>query len=262
MSGFLHRIAAAVLAPEPRMHPYLDPLYAAPRLHNLQAPPALAEEEISLSSPGPSLFTASRLVAPIGNQPDSNQIESQTELPTRFLRQGLRSEAHLGQSPPGPVNQDEQALPSTPAQPQACNESFAAQRAVDFELNEGQRRFDTPADAAAGKAPADPGSPQAWGFAPVVSEDKWPAAPSAPSLQPPSLRLPQDRKGSARAETRQDRVLYAAPSAPAQQDDIQIHIGRIEVVAVSPPAPRPAAPSPRKGISLDEYLSRRNGRAG
>jgi hypothetical protein len=44
-----------------------------------------------------------------------------------------------------------------------------------------------------------------------------------------------------------------------QPDDIQIHIGRIEVVAVAPPPPRvPKAPD--RSLSLDEYLSRRDRR--
>jgi hypothetical protein len=44
-----------------------------------------------------------------------------------------------------------------------------------------------------------------------------------------------------------------AHRAPVR-DDIQIHIGRIEVFAVPPP-PRPAAAPPvRNGMSLDDYL--------
>lgn len=39
-------------------------------------------------------------------------------------------------------------------------------------------------------------------------------------------------------------------------DDIQIHIGRIEVTAVHPPAPR-SAKTPDRGPSLDAYLNRR-----
>jgi hypothetical protein len=47
-----------------------------------------------------------------------------------------------------------------------------------------------------------------------------------------------------------------------EPDEIQIHIGRIEVVAVPPPVAPPASPRPRRGApSLDEYLRRRNGRA-
>ena len=48
--------------------------------------------------------------------------------------------------------------------------------------------------------------------------------------------------------------------AEREPDEIQIHIGRIEVTAVQPPAPRAPTP-PDKAISLDAYLERRNGRA-
>jgi len=45
-----------------------------------------------------------------------------------------------------------------------------------------------------------------------------------------------------------------------QADDIQIHIGRIEVTAVRSAAP-PAPKAPDRSLSLDAYLNRRNGRA-
>lgn len=52
------------------------------------------------------------------------------------------------------------------------------------------------------------------------------------------------------------------PQPPREPDEIQIHIGRIEVTAVQPPvAPRPAPRESRKSINLDEYLRRRNGRS-
>lgn len=51
-------------------------------------------------------------------------------------------------------------------------------------------------------------------------------------------------------------------SAPVQRyaDDIQIHIGRIEVTAVPPAPTRPAVQPVRKSLRLDEYL--RRGREG
>ena len=58
---------------------------------------------------------------------------------------------------------------------------------------------------------------------------------------------------------------FAAPRRAAasktQPDEIQIHIGRIEVTAVPQTAPRPAAVPASKSINLDEYLKRGRGRA-
>jgi hypothetical protein len=59
----------------------------------------------------------------------------------------------------------------------------------------------------------------------------------------------------------------SAPDGPARQarrehDEIHIHIGRIEVAAITPSAPRPAPPPARKTLSLEDYLRRGNGRQG
>jgi hypothetical protein len=51
-------------------------------------------------------------------------------------------------------------------------------------------------------------------------------------------------------------------SQSRETDEIQIHIGRIEVTAVPPVPARPAPAPNRKSLSLDEYLKRRPGRAG
>jgi len=48
-------------------------------------------------------------------------------------------------------------------------------------------------------------------------------------------------------------------AAARQHDEIEIHIGRIEVTAVQQTASRPAAQPARKALNLDEYLKRREG---
>jgi hypothetical protein len=58
-----------------------------------------------------------------------------------------------------------------------------------------------------------------------------------------------------------ERKLFLTSSFAPQPDEIEIHIGRIEVAAVLPqPATRPPAPQMRKSIDLGEYLKgdRRN----
>jgi hypothetical protein len=51
----------------------------------------------------------------------------------------------------------------------------------------------------------------------------------------------------------------AANSAPAAEDQgFEIHIGRVEVIAVTPPAspaPTPRKPA-RRAVNLDDYLKR------
>jgi hypothetical protein len=52
-----------------------------------------------------------------------------------------------------------------------------------------------------------------------------------------------------------------AVASEHEPDEIQIHIGRIEVTAVPQTAPRPAVVPASKSINLDEYLKRGRGRA-
>jgi hypothetical protein len=53
------------------------------------------------------------------------------------------------------------------------------------------------------------------------------------------------------------QAAIAVPPAQEPLDEIQIHIGRIEVHAVPPaPAPRAVLPRPRSGVNLDQYLKR------
>ena len=62
------------------------------------------------------------------------------------------------------------------------------------------------------------------------------------------------------AEQRSDLARHRRESGP----DVHIHIGRIELTAVTPPAaPRRQQPAAAKAaMPLDEYLQRRNGRRG
>ena len=53
--------------------------------------------------------------------------------------------------------------------------------------------------------------------------------------------------------------LTRAVTVPPREQDIEIHIGRIEVLAV-PPVVRPAPPPVRKGLNLSEYLQRSDAR--
>ena len=85
-------------------------------------------------------------------------------------------------------------------------------------------------------------------------------------------------KASPRTETSTERTLLPqtvmtikatqamagrpAPQAPIEQpDQIEIHIGRIEVTAVTPAAAAAPRPPQKKSLDLGEYLKGRDGRA-
>jgi hypothetical protein len=76
-------------------------------------------------------------------------------------------------------------------------------------------------------------------------------------LMPQAAIEPEGRPAQAQAKEPARRA--AQPSR--EPDEIHIHIGRVEVAAISQPAARPApASQQRKSMSLDEYLRRSNGR--
>lgn len=93
------------------------------------------------------------------------------------------------------------------------------------------------------------------------------AADSSPGSRPERSRAQQNltsipmqamRAMRATAPPRIDAVLRASAQR-SEPDEIHIHIGRIEVAAVAPQPQRAAAPAPRKGLNLDEYLRRGSG---
>lgn len=105
------------------------------------------------------------------------------------------------------------------------------------------------------------------GEPPRESRDAATETPSAPqpprrALDPVRVLTNANRIGDVAARSAEPRRIPRdrhADRPERQSDDIQIHIGRIEVVAVTPPPPRPAK-APDRSLSLDEYLSRRDRR--
>jgi hypothetical protein len=90
------------------------------------------------------------------------------------------------------------------------------------------------------------------------------AADSSPSSRAGQTRPQQNltpipmQAVRATAPPRIDAVRRASAQR-SEPDEIHIHIGRIEVAAVAPQPQRVAAPAPRKGLNLDEYLRRGSG---
>jgi hypothetical protein len=111
-------------------------------------------------------------------------------------------------------------------------------------------------------------------YVPLIEEpgDRWvkvAALQPAPAANADAEPWPPGRGQAARATrilkpTLPPRVAPRRATPPGEpneiHDEIQIHIGRIEVTAAPPPARLPA-PQPRKSLNLGEYLKRGRGRA-
>jgi len=82
-------------------------------------------------------------------------------------------------------------------------------------------------------------------------------------LQTPTGILRDASNSITQDNRREDRRDLSRRLTPAERepDEIQIHIGRIEVIAASPAPARVEAKRVPKSLSLDDYLKRRNGGA-
>lgn len=227
MKGFLHRIAASALGVEPRVHPLVEPLYS-PRAQQISQP----SPELSMERTAPVFDTLSSFSA------------------TGFRDTG---EANNALSAKDTLHDGERSV--------ASNENRTRQQRHQAGRNElaSQEAHIQPSHL------PESTSVSAWGFVPIVAAHNAPQAASDPAFgsgeQTQSRAFINKPKAPLRPPRRRDNS--ALPGGSAQPDEIQIHIGRIEVLAVPPPATSRSAASPaRKGLSLDEYLRRKNGRVG
>jgi hypothetical protein len=260
MNGFLHRIAATALGSNPRVHPIVDPLYTSSRQPNLPNPPELHIEQIAQAHVAPPSSIASKSTDPgaaVALPADSPRDESQRRFwpheplietrAERLTAAPAEAAEHFPRSGMAKAQQQDGSATEQPPELSRTHPAHGASNSPEVLIPRSE----------AGFRPA-------WGFVPIVVDNNAPEVASGPATnsgaQPFNRVGFKSAVGSARPIQKRDPALSNA--AQAQTDDIQIHIGRIEVLAVSQPASRPAPPPARKGLSLDEYLRRRNGRAG
>jgi hypothetical protein len=80
----------------------------------------------------------------------------------------------------------------------------------------------------------------------------------SPQPNPAPARVAEPRVAAARRRARVDETVVSTAQGA---DTIHVHIGRVEVRAITPPADRQSNPSPRPAgpqpLSLDDYLAKR-----
>jgi hypothetical protein len=233
MSGYLYRAALSVLNPSTTIHPVVRPMFSSVGPPEAPDLPTLAEEE------APAQFVPPADGPPVEASPPRAAAPPSEAAPEP---QRVEPAAERREPPRGSV---QVARPGVPREATAQGEPAAL-----FPMLAGPEtthgRAGPPAAPRAGAvATLDPPATE-----PVIPEPRFVGslaiANGAPAAPAP---VPRTTSPSRRA------------SADREIEDVQIHIGRIEVTAVAAgPARAAAAPPRRKAGSLAEYLRRRDGR--
>ena len=225
MSGYLQRLVSGARISGGGVHPLPGSRYAEPRSESV---PAVVEEEIGVKNPVARAKAPSKESgASIAERPASNPI------------------APIEPSRGQPVEPEFKPLVDSaamPVQPHIFEERF----------------HEAQAPAAAHTTVETVRIPPVVRLAPPVEVQPSLASAAREGVRPPAPFHPAIPPRSAPARERR-----SSPTRPGIEtpDEIQIHIGRIEVTAVPPPPPRPAAPPLRKSLDLGEYLKRGRGRS-
>jgi hypothetical protein len=247
MTGYLQRLAASVAQPNPRLYPLVRSIFAGGRRE--VSAPALMQDDALAATDDQNLVPTTRTVFEPTDGPmrrrdlaadDWVEQHGAIALPTDDSRIGRRRSEPEIFHPLLPSKTPEMDLSAMPPE-SVPGDVASAQSGLQHD-----RRDTSIVDAA-------------W-MAHAVVEDG-PTADRRNAIAPPLLGGDRERAGMLAAVAGDSgqpaRADFSAPSRrSAQSDDIQIHIGRIEVTAVAQPTPRPAAAPARKAMSLDEYLGR------
>ncbi len=261
MSGYLQRLVSTARTPRTGIRPVLGSLYSyspnygtAESLHGVEETVVRRQPDVTATSssvPPHGIPTPSQPRSP--RREDLHLEQRVTVRPTAVsgsnaeASQGIQGSALDGQSE-NPKPSSETPGSFTPLVAEAYREQHAALEAgftsgPAIKLSEGDvRPFGAPSQQPIRGGP----------YRPLVPE----------GLHPAEAALAHASSPLSPARGKIERTGPARHSAPVERsaDDIQIHIGRIEVTAVPPAPTRPAVQPVRKSLRLDEYL--RRGREG
>ncbi len=295
--GYLQRLAATAAQGQPRVHPFAATRFPSTRFdsaHGLQANSSSLSLESSSEIVVPAPPTSRARTHPSSEPRYPGAVDTGASIPPTHAAAAhvdalpaaeARPHSPLVPSPPPSALSATAAARAQPAAPgtfqallpgQGIATPLVAPTIVSSAQNPGTVAEaqasvrSTPPSARTGVNAASPATsaPRPWSFTPIVA-----------AILPDSSAMggqagnngPQSRLASRRdpplaiSATPSRRPLAAAVkpqrSQSASSDDIQIHIGRIEVIAVPPPAPRPVPVPARRSLSLDEYLQGSHGRS-
>jgi hypothetical protein len=261
MSGYLQRMVSTLRTPGTVIRPVLGSLYSyspnngtAEGLHEVEETVVSRQPDV-IATPSP-LPTHGIKVSPESRSPrrEDSHLEARVAVrPTAVSGsndeafQGIQGSAFGGQPEgPKPATETRSSFTALVAethgeQRPALDADFASGPAI--KLREGDvRPLEGPSQQLIRRGP----------YRPLVPE----------GLRPAEAAFLRNTSPLSPARGKIERTGPARHSAPEERyaDDVQIHIGRIEVTAVPPAPTRPAVQPVRKSLRLDEYL--RRGREG
>lgn len=238
MSSYLERLATSARTASSRIAPLVRPMYLAP--------------PISPEAPGTSLKRPDDETLPQSLQP-ANEAMNAGQSP-RLAPGALPSPAApdfeplLPElrppevfAPPPPADPDRPALRSLPARPAAAR----ARSAASGETSEPEPT----------SSPAPRSGPVVTDRGPRRARDRGENSDTSSIPRAPRVAAAPRIAGPRPASTPR-RTFGGNQRERRGADEIQIHIGRVEVVALAPPQP-PPAPAPereRRALRLDDYL--------
>ncbi len=252
MKGFLQRIAAAAIRPEPRLKPLVGSIYAGDQGIDFaeEKPSLLLDPPHAIRPHAPSQLAPERIETRIthAHEPSPRETPVHHEpliaMPQPFPP-SLASVVSQLTAPKQTVS-----VPATHAPQQSGSKETAVETAPSPSLpaqhsGRTEARSQPPATISVASGASQQSERRVAQFMPIATnrELRQPAASTAKNLIPQLV----PRQTAAQANT---------------SEEIQIHIGRIEVIAVPPPGTAAPAASRSRATSLDDYLKRRNGRAG
>jgi hypothetical protein len=231
MSGYLQRMVSSARNPARSIHPTLGSLFSAP-IYGAPLETVQPEENLILS-----------------NRPEPTMKPAAEPVPILTPRRVSTPETPRRDADTKPLSEERILEPLVVPRPEATEEPAAA--FFTTKLAASQTR--EPDETSSNLAPELEGVPR-YSYRPLIEEDYRPAV---------AAKIFSDSAPRAFGATGapQRDVPNRIPQPERERDEIEIHIGRIEVTAVPQVAARPAAPPARKSLNLDEYLKRRDRRA-
>lgn len=261
MTGYLQRLASSVLHPGGNIHPVRDPVFSAPRV---RTPPDTNESRESTALI-PGADDSEEVRPPLTSTMNTKSVPKTSK---SILPQPRSSDSSFLLLPPAngeaSINRNAESLGNingakeTLKSPLNENESTTEQNDSPLAMFASKNSVNSLADASA---------------IPEVSEKTQSVAKNEPheamlavskiSASKPSASLPQRVSPGTPGQKNPWSGTNRSPSSNTssrEPDEIEIHIGRIEVTAVQTAAPVPPAKPRRLAPSLDDYLRRRNRR--